>query len=252
MRYYVNQNKIYNHFKEKGWVKIEKFISEKKINNIKKNIETFLKSNLNNYNSRYINFVNNNKKFSNINSFHKLDDCKQIKKLSKNKKIINMVNNLLKTNKIKLRQSEYFAKPKKTGLKVPDHQDNYYWNILGGNALTIWIAITKSEINNGSIHYYEGSHKNGILKHKASYSKGSSQTIKNTKLMKMFKKVSPNLNKGDAIIHHSLIVHGSLANKSNLSRRGLTFQFKEKNAKIDSKNMKKYEKALLNQIKQRG
>jgi hypothetical protein len=43
-----------------------------------------------------------------------------------------------------------------------------------------------------------------------------------------------------------------LSNKSNLSRRGLTFQFKEKNAKVDIKNMKKYEKELLKQIKERG
>ena len=251
MKHQLKYNDIFNHFNEKGWVMIENFITRKKANVIKTKINNFLKSNIKNYHSRHVNFTGKNKSYKNINSFHKLDDCKQIKKFSKNRKIKHLVSSLLKTKNIKLRQSEYFAKPKKIGLSVPDHQDNYYWNIIGGNALTIWIAITKSEISNGSIHYYEGSHKKGILKHTPSFAKGSSQKIKNAKSLKKFKKVSPILRTGDALIHHSLIVHGSQANKSNFSRKGLTFQFIEKNAKLDKKKMVNYEKQLFKQIKKR-
>ena len=247
----IKYNKLQNQFRKKGWVKIEKIFPQKEINYINQKVDNFLVKNFKKYNKRYINFTNQKKIFKDINSFHKLDDCLEIKKLSKKNIIEKIVKNLLELKKIKLRQSEFFAKPKKKGLFVPDHQDNFYWNIRKGNALTIWIALSKSNIVNGAIHYYEGSHKHGILQHTASYSKGSSQKIKNKKFLKKFKKVTPYLNKGDALIHHSLIVHGSKPNKSNISRKGITFQFIDKNAKLDQKNLKKYEKSLYKQIDKR-
>ena len=89
---------------------------------------------------------------------------------------------------------------------------------------------------NGGVYYYCGSHKKGIYDHKPSYEKGTSQKISNIKKLKNFKKLTPKLNVGDALIHHCLVVHGSNKNKSNISRRGLTFQFKDKNSNYDKKN----------------
>lgn len=247
----IHYNNLQSQFKKNGWIKIEKVFSQKEINFINRKVENFLIKNFKKYNERLINFTNQKKIFNHINSFHKLDDCLEIKQLSKKKFIEKIVKKLLDIKKIKLRQSEFFAKPKKIGLPVPDHQDNFYWNIVKGNALTIWIALSKSNNDNGAIHYYEGSHKYGILKHIPSYSKGSSQKIKNQKILKKFKKVTPNLNKGDALIHHSLIVHGSKPNKSKFSRKGITFQFIDKKAKIDQRNLKKYENSLYKQIDKR-
>ena len=42
-----------------------------------------------------------------------------------NKKVEQLVKNLLDIKKLKLRASELFAKPKKHGLDVPIHQDNF-------------------------------------------------------------------------------------------------------------------------------
>ena len=243
--------KIINKFKKKGWIKIDKFVSKNHLSQIHHLINAFLNKNIRSYNPRHINFVGKKKILRNINSFHKLNDCLEVKKLSKKKIIKSHVNALLNTKKIKLRQSEYFAKPKGSGLPVPNHQDNFYWNVVGGNALTVWIALSKSNIKNGAIHYYEGTHKYGILKHIPSYAKGSSQKIKNVNFLKKFKKVTPKLDIGDALIHHSLIAHGSKANTSNTSRKGITFQFIEKESKLDFKKIKEYEKQLYKQIKQR-
>ena len=80
-----------------------------------------------------------------------------------------------------------------------------------------------------------------------SYAKGSSQTIKNLNKLKKFK-VYPKLEVGDALIHSCLIVHGSHRNRSNLSRKGLTFQFKSKKSKYNISLIKKYEKKLQEQI----
>ena len=38
----------------------------------------------------------------------------------------------------------YLLNPPRTGLKVPPHQDNYYWAIDDANALTFWISLDSS------------------------------------------------------------------------------------------------------------
>ena len=57
------------------------------------------------------------------------------------------------------------------------------------------------------------------------------------------------MNHGDIIIHHSNIIHGSLANKSNIDRIGCVISFKRKNAKINKKKFERYNKLLKRSIK---
>ena len=104
------------------------------------------------------------KNWKSINSFHKLHDCTFVKKFSKQKKIEQLVKNLLDIKKLKLRASELFAKPKKHGLDVPIHQDNFYWCIKDSKALTMWIALEKTNKKNGAVYYFNKSHKLGLIK----------------------------------------------------------------------------------------
>lgn len=238
----------FNSYKKNGWVVVPGFFSKSKINEVRIKINKHLRKNYRKYKGRDINFVGDEKKFSKINTFHKLHDFNFIKRLANTEKIKQIVSNLLETKGLELRASELFAKPKNIGLKVPIHQDNYYWNVIGGNALTIWIAMSPSSKKNGGIFYFNNSHKHGILPHKSSFAKGSSQTIKNLNYLKKFKKSFPKLDIGDALIHSCMVVHGSHRNKSNVPRKGLTFQFKSKKSKYNIKLIKKYEKKLKYQI----
>lgn len=238
-------------YEKNGWIKIKNFIKKKKIDEITNIVNIFLEKNYFKYEKRFINYVDNQKTIKNINSFHKLDDCKFIKEFSKSTQLINLVQKILKTKSIKLRQAEYFAKPRKKGLASPNHQDNFFWNLTDSNAITIWIALNRSSKKNGGVYYYDSSHVYGILDHEKSYMKGTSQTVKNKKFLKQFNVSQPSLRKGDALIHHSLIVHGSGKNKSLYSRKGITLQFITKKAKIDKLRAIKYEKNLFQQIKLR-
>ena len=238
-------------FKDNGWVKIKNFSTKSEINKIKKNINKFLSENYEHYSGRDINFLSNKKDWKNINSFHKLHDCNFIQKFSKKNKIEQLVKNLLNIRKIKLRASELFAKPKKHGLEVPIHQDNFYWCIKDAKALTMWIALEKTNKENGGLYYFDKSHKLGLLKHNPSYKKGSSQMIKKNLKLKKLKKSYPSLNPGDCLIHHSLMVHGSNKNHSSNSRKGITFQFVNFYSKVDTIRKKKYEKSLKKQIQSR-
>jgi len=132
------------------------------------------------------------------------------------------------------------------------HQDNYYWNLISPNALTIWVAIDRANKKNGSVDYLIGSHLR-LYKHKASYAPGSSQKVKDiTQLKKRFKMKSFNLEVGDCLVHHSQIIHGSKKNFSRKSRRGFTIQMMPQSAKVDEKKLKKYQQSLSKQIKIRN
>ena len=128
------------------------------------------------------------------------------------------------------------------------HQDNYYWNLVSPNALTIWIAIDKANKKNGSLDYLLKSHKK-LYKHEASYMPGSSQKLMDIKkLKKKFETKSFNLNPGDCLIHHSQVVHGSKKNLSKFNRRGFTIQLIPIKTVVDKKKFNKYQKSLSKQI----
>ena len=238
-------------YKKNGWVKIPKLISKTQVDNIKKTINKFLNQNNKNYDKKNINFLTNNKNQKVVHSFHKLSDSSKIRKFGMQKKFLNIAEQLI-GEKTKFRKCELFAKPAKIGIKSPPHQDNFYWCLKNGNSITIWIALDKSNKENGAMYYYNGSHKLGLVDHIGSNIKGSSQTVKDKNLSKKFKKITPSLQIGDALIHDSHVIHGSTQNKSNKNRMGVTIQFQSQNCKIDEKKQKIYTNSLLKQIKKRS
>lgn len=246
-------NKLKKNYQDKGWVVCKKLFSRYEINSINLFINDFLEKKLIDVNtkSRIVNFIDDKKKnIENVNSFHELSQCEEIKNIAKKDIILEVAKEFLNSDP-EFRSCELFAKPAKKGLPSPDHQDNYYWAVKGSNALTLWIALEKSNKTNGCVHYYDGSHKYGILKHEDSFAKGSSQKVSDKNFLKKFNISYPELDPGDVIIHHSLVVHGSSKNISSKSRRGFTIQFKDKNASYDLDHIKAYEKSLIHQIQLR-
>ncbi len=132
--------------------------------------------------------------------------------------------------------SSLFAKPAKIGLETKPHQDNAFFNLSKGEALTCWMPINKSTKKNGTMYYYKNSGVLGDLKHAPKGNLGASMSVKNLKPLKKFKKVFVNVNKGDCIIHNALVVHGSKKNVSKFSRRAFNFS----TASQDKVNLKKF------------
>lgn len=234
-----------------GWTVIKGFLTKKQVSNYKKNIFKYLKKNHLNFKGRHINYVGNAKKFSDIHSFHKLEANKKVKDFFYKGKIYKYAYALLNNSKPELRASELFKKPKKSGLKASPHQDDFYWNVKGNKGITFWIALDEANKKNGTMYYYTASHKLGLLKHKPSYGKGTSQTVKNIKIFKKFKKDYLDLKKGDMAVHSSLVIHGSEENLSNFNRAGWTFAVKPKYSPYDKKRTSLFVKSLNKQIKLR-
>lgn len=190
-------------------------------------------------------------KINTIHDIQKIYKKGYLREISQNSKIIKITKTLLSDDP-KVRNIEFFLKPKLTGLASPFHQDNFYWNIEDAKALNVWIACTKSNSKNGGVIYLSGSHKLGTIDHEISYAKGSSQKINESVLKKLkFKRVFPKLNVGDCIFHHPNIIHGSIENKSKFDRIGFVISYKSKKSKIDKKKIKLYQKKIkqnLNKI----
>ena len=165
-------------------------------------------------------------------------------KIINKKKLIFILSNLLE-GKIRMRNLEFFLKPKRSGLATPFHQDNFYWNFAEGKALNVWLACSSSSKKNGGLCYLKGSHKLGTINHKLSFKKGSSQMIPKNILNKLtFKKIFPKLKKGDCLIHDSEIIHGSEKNYSDENRVGLTISYASSKAKIDIIKLRRYKNNL--------
>lgn len=235
---------IKNKFDLKGYVILEKIFSKLKVKLIKKNLFNYLNKNQKKFNKKKIHFAKNSNQ---INSVHHLK-WPYLKKLRKNKKINLIVKTLLK-EKTRDFGAEVFAKPAKVGMSAPIHQDNFYWNLNNGKGVTVWIALNKTTKKNGAVFYFDGSHKYGLLMHKSSFAPGSSQELRDKKILKKFKKTTPNLNEGDILIHHCLAIHGSNKNRSNLSRTGLTLRYVGTSSKINKKAQNKYNRKLKEQLK---
>lgn len=234
-----------------GWTIIKGFMTKNQIKNYKKSIFNYLDKNHLKFKGRHINYVGDTKKFKDIHSFHKLESFKKVKNFFYKGKIYNYAFQLLNKSIPELRASELFKKPKKSGLKAAPHQDDYYWNVKDNRGITFWIALDKANKKNGTMYYYTSSHKLGLVKHKASFGKGTSQTVENKKIFKNFKKDYLNLDVGDAAVHTSLVIHGSEKNSSQFNRAGWTFAVKPKNSPYDKKRTKKFIQSLNNQIKLR-
>ena len=242
----INTKKLKSQFDNDGFVLIPSLLSKNEVKIIKDDLEKYKNKQSKILKGRDINFTAD----GNINSIHYMDNWKWTKKIQNTSKIKNLAKIFLNERPVNY-GAELFAKPAKTGLKVPPHQDNYYWAIDDANALTFWISLDYSNKKNGGIYYYSGSNKLGLLEHEPSYSPGSSQTIKYPEGMKFFKKIFPSLKPGDCVAHNVLVVHGSEKNNSNMPRSGWTIRYKSIKSKKDVFQEKKYLRELKMQIRKR-
>lgn len=236
-------------FEKNGYLVIKDFFNNSEINNIKVGINEVINDKYLLGYGRAVSYCENGQ----INSINGLVSNKNcfLTNLAKSNKIKSICDKLLKCD-TNLRACEMFLKPPKVGKKSPIHQDNSMWLLEKGLGLTIWCPLTHSNNENGGLFYYEGSNKLGFVEHIPSNKPGTSQTVKNTEILKNYKKVCFDLKPGDVVIHHIYTVHGSDENKSTNPRKVFTIQCYGKCDKCDYESKKKYLIELKKQLIDRG
>jgi len=130
---------------------------------------------------------------------------------------------------IVLMSTGFFAKKPHTGDQfVAWHQDTMYWGLRPPFALTVWIAIDDSDVDNGCMRVIPRTHRVGLLPHgtsgKAGNLLGQDQAIDPIHFDES-SAVDFILKAGECSVHHGELVHGSNANGSDRRRCGMTVRF---------------------------
>jgi ectoine hydroxylase-related dioxygenase (phytanoyl-CoA dioxygenase family) len=167
--------------------------------------------------------------------------------LGKREEIVALVSALVR-GKAELRGVETFNKPAKVGSGVPPHQDNAYFCQSPADILTVWVAMDAATVENGPIYYLKGSHKLGVLPHRASGVKGNSYGLAAMPAHEKADEFCGTLEPGDALIHHSQTVHWSAPNKSDQPRCGLLMVYRGMHTR-DVPEMKAAYEAALAKVK---
>tara|TARA_B100000787_G_scaffold37410_1_gene26353 strand:+ start:89 stop:838 length:750 start_codon:yes stop_codon:yes gene_type:complete len=239
-----------SNFVKDGFCLIESFLSPAELKKLSIIVKKFIKYKSSKLTGKNINYADKDK----VNTLHDVDKFDSKFKTFALKKKYKDLAKIFLDEEADLRKCEIFAKPAKTGLAAPMHQDNALWSLKNNKGITFWIALEKSNKKNGALKYIVSSHKLGLLKHEDSYMPGTSQKVSKDIYKKKFsnsKIVSPELKPGDMLIHHCLTLHGSSPNHSSKSRIGFTMQFKGIKDTYDVNQLRRYEKNLIKQIKSR-
>jgi ectoine hydroxylase-related dioxygenase (phytanoyl-CoA dioxygenase family) len=143
-----------------------------------------------------------------------------------NPAILDMVEQLIGPD-IALWNSSLFAKPAHDGKRTPWHQDGEYWPIRPLATCSVWLALDDSTPENGCLRVIRGSHTNRALRaHRTVLGDDVTlhQELEPAELDEA-RAVDIVLQAGQLSLHDVFLLHGSEANTSPRSRRGMTMRF---------------------------
>lgn len=154
-------------------------------------------------------------------------DVPFIQAIATNPRILDAVTELIGPN-ILLLATHFFCKYGQEEKFVAWHQDVTYWGLNPPLALTVWYAVDDSDCENGCMRVIPKTHLGGIRDHQKSAIGGNllsiNQEIRVTESEESGAVDLP-LRAGEVSFHDGLLIHGSLPNRSNRRRCGLTLRY---------------------------
>jgi len=145
-------------------------------------------------------------------------------KVCNNTKILDAVESLIGKD-ILICGTTLFVKNPNEKSFVSFHQDAKYIGLEPYNWVTVWVAITDANEENGCMRMWSGSHKNELQYHNQKFDENNlltrGQTVENVPMNETKPVI---LKAGQISLHHPKVVHGSGLNKSNARRIGFVIQ----------------------------
>jgi len=111
------------------------------------------------------------------------------------------------------------------------HQDRRYWRYSDDNLVSVWLALDSETSNNGVLEFIPGSHKMHFDEKQFDDKEYFSDTYEENKQI-IATKVSTDLQKGDVVLFHSLLLHR--ANKNSTDKPKISFVYTVKGAKTEA------------------
>jgi non-haem Fe2+, alpha-ketoglutarate-dependent halogenase len=123
--------------------------------------------------------------------------------------------------------SHLYPKEPGDGRFISWHQDAAHWGLDSDQVVTVWIALTPVNQQNGCMRMLAGSHRLGIVEHADTWDPANiltrGQTI--TQEIDESRAVALELEAGECSLHHVNMFHASHANYSSDRRVGLALRY---------------------------
>ena len=145
--------------------------------------------------------------------------------LTRNPAILDAVEDLIGPD-ILVFASKFWIKGGGDGSYVSWHQDSAYFGLEPHELVAAWVALTDSTPDNGCMRVIPGSHNGAAFTHVETFHDKNllarGQTIE---MVDESTAIDLVLGAGEYSLHHERILHGSLPNRSDRQRIGLTVFF---------------------------
>jgi ectoine hydroxylase-related dioxygenase (phytanoyl-CoA dioxygenase family) len=150
---------------------------------------------------------------------------------------------------IALFASHYIAKRPRDGQAVLWHQDGSYWPLEPMEVVTLWLAIDRSDTDNGCMRVLPGTQHTELIKEEDMEEMDDGSNVLGTGIrsdeLPVDTMVDIVLDPGDVSVHHPNIIHGSEGNQSERWRRGLTIRYIPATTKILKEDPEPWPSAFL-------
>ncbi|MBF0277725.1 MAG: phytanoyl-CoA dioxygenase family protein [SAR324 cluster bacterium] len=111
------------------------------------------------------------------------------------------------------------------GTKTAWHQDSLYYPLDTNKVITIWIPLVNVKREMGTMHFAKGSHKKGYLGFNpiGEEAEGYFSELIKKQSFEIFE--SPDLEMGDASLHHGWVLHGTPPNSTEYNREAIVIAY---------------------------
>ncbi|MBK19614.1 MAG: phytanoyl-CoA dioxygenase [Rhodospirillaceae bacterium] len=140
-------------------------------------------------------------------------------------KLLDAVEDLIGPNIMIYHNTAWIKEPEDDAY-VSWHQDNTFFGHDPCEVLTAWVALSPATKETGCLQFMPGTHKGGLRQLNTPDIGGKNMLSSGQNVDVSEDQVQPVpiiLQPGEISIHHAFLVHGSLPNKGNDRRMGITF-----------------------------
>lgn len=162
-----------------------------------------------------------------INSFMSVYD-EEFRDFRENSPAAEIAATLMEVDKVRFWYDQLFVKDPGTSAPTQWHHDLPFWPFLGGDLISIWLALVPVTKETSGLEYIAGSHKWDKFYCPVTPDEDGAFTDPNLEMCPNFTErhddpsltfLSWDMQPGDVICHHPLTVHGAGGNKSADQRR---------------------------------
>ena len=160
-----------------------------------------------------------------VNKLFCLEDDPVLSRFATHPKVVSCVQSLIGAEIFSL-TSNVFNKPPKVDGKHPMHQDVRYFSMRPVSSIVAtWTAILPTSRDNGCLAVIPGSHRSGVLNHGTpdwDYLNHGFYAVENADIER---RVHVEMQPGDTLLFHPLLIHGSGRNRTDTFRRAISVHY---------------------------